>query len=139
MRSVRQIQAGILVAGALFGALALAETPTDFLKQFEAAARQESAGFQGFSPQRGESFFRATHGREWSCSSCHTQNPAVGGKHAKTDKPIAPLAPAANNERFTRPDKVEKWFKRNCNDVLGRTCTAQEKGDVLAYLASLKK
>jgi hypothetical protein len=34
---------------------------------------------------------------------------------------------------------VEKWFKRNCNDVAGRACTALEKGDVLTYLLSLKK
>jgi len=138
-RFSRVLPAGALIAGALFGTPALAETPADFQKQFEAAARQESAAFQGFSPQRGESFFRATHGREWSCASCHTQNPLLAGKHAKTDKPIAALAPAANAERFTRPDKVEKWFKRNCNDVLGRACTAREKGDVLAYLTSLKK
>jgi hypothetical protein len=44
------------------------------------------------------------------------------------------MAPAVNGVRFTRTGKVEKWFKRNCNDVLGRTCTAQEKGDVLTYL-----
>jgi hypothetical protein len=75
---------------------------------------------------------------EWSCASCHTQNPLSVGKHAKTGKDIAPLAPAANAERLTSPDKVEKWFKRNCNDVLGRTCTPQEKGDVLAFLLSLK-
>jgi hypothetical protein len=135
----RLLPSGFFIASVLSGSLALAETPADFLKQFEAAARQESAGFQGFSAQRGESFFRATHGREWSCTSCHTQNPTAAGKHAKTDKPIAPLAPAANAERFTRADKVDKWFKRNCNDVLGRACTAQEKGDVLAYLTSLKK
>jgi hypothetical protein len=29
---------------------------------------------------------------------------------------------------------VEKWFKRNCNDVLARACTPAEKADVLAYL-----
>jgi len=139
MRVARLFPGSVFIAGVLFGAVAAAETPADFLKQFEAAARQESAGFQGFSPQRGETFFRVTHGREWSCASCHTQTPAAAGKHAKTDKPIAPLAPAANAERFTRPDKVDKWFKRNCNDVLGRACSAQEKGDVLAYLTSLKK
>ena len=138
--SVRRLfQLMLFAPGLFYGALTLAETPADFLKQFEVAARQEAPGFQGFSAQRGESFFRMTHGREWSCASCHTQNPLVAGKHAKTDKPIMPLAPAANAERFTRPDKVEKWFKRNCNDVLGRVCTAQEKGDVLAYLTSLKK
>lgn len=130
---------GVLAAGLAFATAVRAETPADFLKQFDTAARQESAWFQGFSPQRGEAFFRASHGREWNCASCHTQNPLAAGKHARTDKPIAPLAPAANAERFTRPDKVEKWFKRNCNDVLGRACSAQEKGDVLAYLTSLKK
>lgn len=139
MRTLRWFQIGALVSSALSGASVLAETPFDFLRQFEAAARQESPGFQAFSPQRGETFFRTTHGREWSCASCHTQNPLAAGKHARTDKPIAALAPAANAERFTRPDKVEKWFKRNCNDVLGRVCTAQEKGDVLAYLSSLKR
>ena len=51
---------------------------------------------------------------------------------------IRALAPAANAQRFTDAAKVEKWFKRNCNEVLERACTAQEKGDVLAYLMSLK-
>jgi mono/diheme cytochrome c family protein len=120
-------------------ASAAAETPADFQRSFETAARQEAAGFAGFSAQRGAAFFKTTHGREWSCASCHTQNPTATGRHAKTDKPITPLAPAANAERFTRPDKVEKWFRRNCNDVLGRACTASEKGDVLAYLMSLGK
>ena len=61
------------------------------------------------------------------------------GKHTKTGKEIAPLAPATNPQRFADAAKVEKWFNRNCNDVLGRVCTAQEKGDVLAYLMSLAK
>ena len=116
-----------------------AETAADFLRTYESAARADAAGFKGFSAQRGEAFFKTAHGREWSCASCHTPNPTAGGKHAKTDKPIAPLAPAANAERFTRPDKVEKWFRRNCNDVVGRECTPLEKGDVLTYLMSLGK
>lgn len=139
MRTIRFFQGVSFILGTLFGALAQAQTAADFLKQFEVEVRQETAGFQGFSPPRGEAFFRATHGREWSCASCHTQNPTAAGKHAKTDKQIAALAPAANAERFTRTDKVQKWFKRNCNDVLGRACTPQEKGDVLTYLMSLKK
>lgn len=61
------------------------------------------------------------------------------GKHSVTGKPIDPLAPAANPERFTNPAKVEKWFKRNCKDVLKRECTPQEKGDVLTYLLSIAK
>ena len=132
-----------MLAALLCGALlvstgARAETPADFLKSFEAAARQSDAGFTGFSVRRGEQFFKTSHGGDWNCASCHTQNPAGTGKHAKTGKEVAPLAPAANAERFTNAAKVEKWFKRNCNDVLGRACTAQEKGDVLAYLMNVK-
>ena len=119
-------------------ASAAAEMPADFQRSFETAARQEAAGFAGFSVQRGAAFFKTTHGREWSCASCHTQNPMATGRHVKTDKPITPLAPAANAERFTRLDKVEKWFRRNCNDVLQRACSAREKGDFVAWLASVK-
>jgi hypothetical protein len=65
--------------------------------------------------------------------------PTGEGKHASTNKAIAPLAPSFNSDRFTDSAKVDKWFKRNCNDVLGRACTPSEKADVLAYLLSLKK
>lgn len=60
------------------------------------------------------------------------------GKHASTGKSIGALAPAANAQRFTDPAKVEKWFRRNCNDVLGRECTPAEKADVLAWLMTLE-
>jgi hypothetical protein len=128
-----------LGAALLAGAAARAETPADFLKSFEASARQADAKFAGFSAQRGEQFFTRTQGGEWSCASCHTRDPAAAGKHAKTGKEVKPLAPSANAERFASADKVEKWFKRNCNDVLGRACSAQEKGDVLAYLMTVKR
>jgi len=117
---------------------AFAETPSEIL----AAIQKEAAGMpglQGFSSARGESFFKAKHANEWSCASCHTDNPAAQGKHAKTGKVIQPLAPSANAERFTDPGKAAKWFKRNCNDVLDRVCTPQEKGDVLAYLLAVRK
>ena len=117
---------------------ARAETPADFLAGFESEARRDNTGFAGFRAQRGEVFFQQTHGREWSCASCHTKNPAAAGSHAKTDKPIEPLAPSVNASRFTNPKKVDKWFRRNCNDVAGRSCTVQEKGDVLTYLLSIQ-
>lgn len=117
---------------------ALAETPNEMLASIQKEA-SNTPGFQGFSAARGENFFKTKHGNEWSCASCHTDNPAAPGKHAKTGKLIEPLAPSANTERFTTPKKVEKWFKRNCNDVLNRVCTPQEKGDVLAYLLTVKK
>ena len=117
---------------------ALALTPQDVLDGLQKEA-SSTPGFQGFSAARGENFYRTKHGNEFSCSSCHTDNPAAEGKHAKSDKLIKPLAPAANPERFTDMAKIEKWFKRNCNDVLDRLCTAQEKGDFLSYLLTVKK
>ncbi len=128
--------AGLL---ALAGLSALAATPAEIQKTFEVEARAGAAGFGGFSAERGRQFFNYTHGNNWSCSSCHTLDPRRPGRHIKTRKEIAPMAPAANRERLTDAAKVEKWFKRNCRDVLGRACTAQEKGDVLAYLMSLAK
>jgi len=117
---------------------ALAESPEGLLESLRAEA-SGTAGFQGFSAARGETFYKNKHGDDWSCSSCHTLNPAAEGKHAKSDKLIKPLAPSANPERFTETKKIEKWFKRNCNDVLDRECTALEKGDFLAYLLTIKK
>lgn len=138
MRTFPLVRAVLTALAVTLSVAARGETPADFLRTFEAAARQQQAGFAGFSAARGEAFFNNTHGREWSCASCHTRHPATTGRHAKTDKPVAPLAPAANAERFARADKVEKWFRRNCNDVLGRACTPAEKGDVLTYLMSVK-
>ena len=116
-----------------------AETPTDFLQTYAAEAKTADNRFAGFSAERGMKFFTTTpDGGEWSCASCHTQTPLRPGQHAKTGKIIDPLAPAANPERFTSTGKVEKWFRRNCNDVLNRACTPLEKGDVLTYLLSLK-
>lgn len=117
---------------------AFAETPGSVLASLKSDA-SPTQGFQDFSAARGEVFFKAKHGGEWSCASCHTDNPAMQGKHAKTGKIIKSLAPSANAERFTDMAKVEKWFKRNCNDVLERVCTAQEKGDVLAYLLAVQQ
>jgi hypothetical protein len=131
----------VLLFVAVFGLLsltALAQTPDEVLAVIQSDAQANNPAFQGFSSARGESFFKQTHGNELSCSACHTGNPAATGKHAKTGKAIQPLAPAANAKRFTDTAKVEKWFKRNCNDVLDRVCTPQEKGDVLAYLLTIK-
>lgn len=128
----------LMVVAGLAAQPALAETPNQVLSSIQSEAKT-TPGFQGFSAERGASFFKTTHGKELSCISCHTENPAAQGKHANTGKVILPLAPSANAERFSDPAKVEKWFKRNCNDVLGRVCTAQEKGDVLTYLLTVPK
>lgn len=128
----------LLLALAFSAAPTLAATPSDLLAEFAAQARKESLAFAGFSADRGRAFFTAAHGKDWRCDTCHGANPALPGKHAVTGKTIAPLAPAANPERFASLDKAEKWFKRNCGDVAGRPCTPLEKGDVLAWLATVK-
>ena len=90
------------------------------------------------SPERGQQLFTTRHGTEWSCSSCHGALPTQTGKHASTGKPIGAMAPAFNPERFSDAAKAEKWFRRNCNDVVGRECSAAEKADVLSWLLTLK-
>lgn len=109
-----------------------AATPTELLSAYA----QQSGAVP--SAKRGQPFFNDRHGGEWSCASCHGSTATQDGKHASTGKVIRPLAPAFNPERFTDSAKVEKWFKRNCKDVLSRECSAAEKADVMAWLISVK-
>ncbi|WP_298835182.1 DUF1924 domain-containing protein [uncultured Piscinibacter sp.] len=113
-------------------AVARAATPAEQLAGYSSAAKAAA------EPARGQKFFTTQGPKDWSCSSCHGATPTGTGKHASTGKLIQPLAPAANAERFTDVAKTEKWFRRNCNDVLGRECTPGEKADVLAWLLTLK-
>lgn len=129
----------MLAAACAFSGSVGAATPAEMRQEFAAAAKTATPGFAGLSAARGEQFFKTTHGRDWSCATCHGARPVTDGKHTVTGKVISPLAPAANAGRFTDQAKTEKWFKRNCNDVLGRECTAAEKGDVLEYLLTLNK
>jgi len=114
----------------------LCATPS-ILDGYRAAAREENAAFKDFSAARGENLYREKRG-DVACASCHGASPAEHGKHTATGKDILPMAPAANPERFTDAAKVEKWFRRNCNDVLKRPCTAQEKGDFITYLSTVR-
>ena len=127
----RFIRLPLLAAVALTGA-AQAATPAEQLTGYTALAGASA------EPARGQAFFTTRHGRDWSCSSCHGALPVQAGKHAATGKPIGALAPAFNPERFTDAARTEKWFRRNCNDVVGRECSAGEKADVLAWLMTLK-
>jgi mono/diheme cytochrome c family protein len=106
-----------------------------------AQAKQADASFAGFSADRGAAFFQAKQvgsgdPKAVSCSACHTSNPKMPGQNVKTGKPIDPMAVSANPVRFTNKDDVEKWFRRNCKDVLGRECTPIEKGDFISFMAS---
>lgn len=123
----------IALAMAAAGAAVHAATPQELAAGYAAQAGAPAAA------ARGEQFFTAKHGREWSCATCHGTPPTQAGKHASTGKQIGALAPGFNPERFTDPAKVEKWFRRNCKDVAGRECTAGEKADVMAWLMTLGK
>lgn len=107
-------------------------TPIRQLERFTAEAGAPAQA------ERGMAFFTTRHGGEWSCASCHGKPPVNTGKHASTGKPIDPLAPAFNAKSFTDTARLAKWFRRNCNDVLKRECSAAEKADVLAYLLQLQ-
>lgn len=76
------------------------------------------------------------------CISCHG-NPRNNTKHIKTGKISGPMAvssgwkdPKSGLTRYKDARKVAKWFKRNCNGVLGRECTQAEKDNFLAYMAT---
>lgn len=111
--------------------VSVAASPQDLLKGYESQSGKASQA-------RGEQLFNSKHGKEWSCASCHETPPNHDTKHIVTGKLIKPLSPNSNPDRFTDQAKVEKWFKRNCNDVLGRECVAQEKADVLSWLLTVK-
>jgi mono/diheme cytochrome c family protein len=132
MRATAKTLASVICCGLLAFTAAQASTPPAELQRWEQASGQ--AG----NAARGQAFFGQRFGGEWSCASCHGQPPVRDGKHASTGKKISPLAPAFNAERFTDSAKTDKWFKRNCKDVLSRECTAPEKADVMAYLIGLK-
>ena len=123
--------ASTTLLAALAGA-AQAATPADLQAAYGAASATAAV------PDRGQQLFTSRHGREWSCSTCHGAVPTQPGKHASTGKAIAPLAPAFNPDRFADAAKTEKWFRRNCNDVMGRECSPAEKADVISWLRTLK-
>ncbi len=123
------------VVGAVFwigSAFAVDTNPDALLTQYQQVAGQKADRL------RGQHFFNAKSVNDLSCASCHGESPLIPGRHASTGKTISPLAPMVNADRFSDSAKVEKWFRRNCKDVLNRECTPLEKADVVAYLKDLK-
>lgn len=132
----------VLTAAALLLASlsSLAETPPQILQRYATEAASQQPGFAP-SAKRGEALFHqrfAINDRMPACTSCHTDNPLLAGQHAVTGKNIRPLAVATNAERFSDPAKVEKWFGRNCREVVGRPCTPAEKADFVAYMSEVR-
>ena len=135
MKRVQALTTAVAMLAAASGPLAARAADTSAAAQL--AHWQAQAGTPA-SVERGKIFFTSKHGGDLSCASCHGAPPTSQSRHASTGKVIDALAPAFNPARFTDTAKVDKWFRRNCKDVLSRECSAAEKADVLAYLASLK-
>ncbi len=108
----------------------------------KADAAKNKTTAEPFSADSGRQLFMKA--RNWegneepACAGCHTEDPAKDGRHASSKKPIRPLAPAANVDRFTDAAKVEKNFATHCREIYSRDCSSQEKGHILTFLAGLK-
>ena len=117
-----------------------AVTPAQVLLDKYVSAAKAEPGYLGPSGERGRAFFFASHAGGKTdtpgCTSCHTKD-LTGLGQTRAGKPIEPMAPSIVPTRYTDPANVEKWFKRNCQDVLGRECSAAEKADVLTFLLGL--
>ncbi|MBK1837470.1 DUF1924 domain-containing protein [Azospirillum sp. YIM B02556] len=136
----------VLAAAAVLGtgvALAASGDPerARILDGYAAQAKAQLPAFAGFSAERGQALFLGPHAggklaETPACASCHTRDPAATGRHYKTGRDIPPMAVSANPKRFTDPAEVEKRFERDCVNVLGRACTAREKGDFITFLSN---
>jgi mono/diheme cytochrome c family protein len=124
----------------MFSISLMAASPevVQYMNELSKTAKAENPTFSGFDAARGKEIFTSTHtgkqGKPMACTSCHTVNLASPGKNSLTGKVIDPLSPRANPQRLTSTKEVNKWLKRNFIDVYAREGTAQEKGDVLAYI-----
>lgn len=129
----------LISTAALLAALPFC-TQADAVSELETRYQDQGAGT--FSTAAGEALWRKPHidaktGKERSCTTCHGSDQTKPGQHQRTGKMIEPMAPSVNPQRLTDVAKIEKWFVRNCKWTLGRECSAQEKGDVLAFLKNL--
>lgn len=111
----------------------------DQLARYASAAKAADPAFAGFSAARGKTLHTQnfTGGKvdTPSCTTCHGKDTRAAGKNLM-GKTIEPVAVSVAPTRYTDPAKVEKWFKRNCNEVLGRECSPKEKGDWLSFMLS---
>lgn len=130
MKNTFTVSAGI--AAMILSTATLAGPREDLLAQYGVAAKSAA-----FSAARGQTLhsqnFSGGKADTPSCTSCHGKDTRAAGR-TRTGKAIEPLALSVTPTRYSDPAKVEKWFKRNCTEVLGRECTAQEKGDWLSFV-----
>jgi hypothetical protein len=127
----------ILVLACTLVAAAAGESPKSLLDFYANEAKTSDPGFGGFSAERGEHLFRTKFSTGKpdtpSCTTCHTTDATKTGQ-TRAGKDIEPMGASANSKRYSDQAKTEKWFGRNCNNVLGRECTATEKGDFITFM-----
>lgn len=145
----RNLATTLLAAGLAFtfSGAGIAGPREDQLAGYAKSAKAANPAFMSFSADRGKTLhmqnFAGGKPDTPACTSCHGKDPHVAGKN-RVGKKIEPMALstalatslASSPSRYSDPVKVEKWFKRNCNEVLGRECSAQEKGDWLSFMFS---
>jgi len=135
---MKKIVCLIFFAISLLNAKEFNEPMKAYMQGLSAEAKAANPSFTGFDAKRGEAIFVSKHtgkkGGEMSCTTCHSTNLKNGGQNVNTNKPITALAPSANPARLTDVAEVEKWLRRNFNDVFAREGSALEKGDVLTYI-----
>ncbi|HEY0839089.1 MAG TPA: DUF1924 domain-containing protein, partial [Vulgatibacter sp.] len=113
-----------------------APTAAAMMRSLEGEALAADPAFAGFSAEEGRALFAAEHvakGKAVSCATCHGADPGRPGR-TPSGKKLAPLSPVSNPRAFANASKAKKKFDRYCHEVMGRTCTAIEKGNVLAWL-----
>ncbi len=129
-----------LIATALILNISFASVVDDYLSSLKQEVLKTNPDFKTFDTKKGEEIFKSKHigkkEKEISCESCHTTNLANSGENIFTGKAIEPLSPKTNPKRLTDVNEIEKWLKRNFNDVYNREGTAMEKGDVITYIMS---
>src|SRR5574344_1087675 len=128
----------IVIATCLLATLGFSSVIDDFLNSLKQEAIKENTSFTKFDYKRGEDIFLSKHigkkGELISCASCHGTDLNKSNQNYFTGKTIDALSPKANPKRFTDKTEIEKWLKRNFNDVYNREGTPLEKGDVITYI-----
>jgi hypothetical protein len=141
MRRAWHIRGSVAIVSLLWLTVSAGQAAAGTVEELLQQYRRQGAG--PFLAEQGERLFRARPGEGGEsagsrCADCHGQSPGALGRHVRTDKEIAPLSPFVQPERLQDAAKVEKWFLRNCKGTWGRACTAQEKGDLLTYFATVR-
>ena len=139
MKTASAALAALLPLSLFLCGSAAAAPRDDILRSLDSAARAADPAFTGFSAARGQTLhtqaFAGGKADTPACTACHGATPRSSGR-TPAGKAVEPMALSLSPSRYSDAAKVDKWFTRNCRDVLGRECTPREKGDWLSFMFS---